>query len=251
MIALMSSVLVTTMLGSLHCAGMCGGFVCFVAGENGGARRAMGVAAYNAGRLITYVTLGLLAGAVGAGLDRIGSIAGVSRAAAVVAGGLMILWGGTAWWRAIGRGKSGASPARWRLPIAAAMRRALQWHPVARAFVLGLVTTFLPCGFLYAFVAIAAGTGAAFAGALVMVVFWAGTLPVMASLALVAQRALNPLRRRLPAFTAPALIVLGLLTLAGKMNPAGLHSAHHAAGPASTAAAPAPHASHGASHGGR
>jgi hypothetical protein len=41
----------------------------------------------------------------------------------------------------------------------------------------------------------------------------------MAGLGLVAQRALGPLRRRLPLVTAAALLVVGLLTVAGKILP--------------------------------
>ena len=55
-------------------------------------------------------------------------------------------------------------------------------------------------------------------GAVVMATFWLGTLPVMMSLGLVAQRGFGPLRARLPALTAAALVVLGLLTITGKFH---------------------------------
>ena len=61
MIALAGSVLLASLLGSPHCAGMCGGFVCFYSGQDGrGQTRAH--AAYNLGRLVSYLVLGLLAG---------------------------------------------------------------------------------------------------------------------------------------------------------------------------------------------
>ena len=43
----------------------------------------------------------------------------------------------------------------------------------------GLLTTLLPCGWLYAFVITAAGTGNALAGAGLMATFWVGTLPML------------------------------------------------------------------------
>jgi sulfite exporter TauE/SafE len=88
----------------------------------------------------------------------------------------------------------------------------------------------LPCGFLYAFVAVAAGTGSAAGGLLVMAAFWTGTLPVMAGLGLIAQRALGPLRRRLPVITASILVVVGLLAVSGVLRPKGMHHHTRAAG---------------------
>ena len=45
------------------------------------------------GRLLSYVTLGAIAGAAGAGLDQLGAVAGLTRPAAIVAGALLIVWG--------------------------------------------------------------------------------------------------------------------------------------------------------------
>jgi hypothetical protein len=104
--------------------------------------------------------------------------------------------------------------------------------PVARATMLGLLTTLLPCGWLYAFVAAAAATGSGPRGAVVMAAFWLGTLPVMAAVGMAAQRGLGPFRHRLPALTAAVLVVLGLLTITGRIAPT------------------APEAAAGASHGG-
>ena len=50
---------------------------------------------------------------------------------------------------------------------------------VPRAFLLGLSTTLVPCGWLYAFVATAAGTGGVVPALGVMLAFWTGTLPAL------------------------------------------------------------------------
>ena len=69
MTALIATVLGASLLGSAHCAGMCGGFVAFYAG---GAASLRGRAAwschlaYNGGRLAAYATLGGAAGLLGA-----------------------------------------------------------------------------------------------------------------------------------------------------------------------------------------
>jgi sulfite exporter TauE/SafE len=229
-IALLGTVLATSLVGSPHCAGMCGGFVCFYSGGPGG-RRVIAHAAYNGGRLVSYVTLGVLAGALGAGLDRLGAAAGIARAAAVASGTLMIVWGGMSLMRAVGaRIPDAAAPGFARRGITSALRAVHAQPPALRALIVGLVTTLLPCGFLYAYVAVAAGTGSPLAGALAMAAFWAGTLPVMAGLGLAAGRALGPLARRLPVVTAAALIVIGLFTVAGKFHGTMDHAAHRGQG---------------------
>ena len=226
---LAGAVLAASLLGSPHCAGMCGGFVCFYSGSEAGGRRVIPHLAYNGGRLASYLALGLIAGAIGARLDRMGATVGVGRAAAIVAGVAMILWGGAALLRALGvrLPLAGRFPAL-RAPFARALRAVHAQPPAVRALVVGLVTTLLPCGWLYAFVATAAGTGSAAGGVLVMAAFWAGTLPVMAGLGIAAQGLFGTLGRRLPVVTASALVVIGLLTVAGRFlpgrNPALCHS---------------------------
>ena len=93
--ALLLTVFVASLVGSLHCIGMCGPFVAFYSGADSsvGIRRLLSHAAYSCGRLFTYAVFGLAAGAVGAALDVAGSLAGFQRIAAIVAGVTMILWG--------------------------------------------------------------------------------------------------------------------------------------------------------------
>ena len=219
MIALAGSVLLASLLGSPHCAAMCGGFVCFYSGgrDRGSA---WAHAAYNGGRLLSYVALGAIAGSLGAGLEHVGAMVGVGRAAAVVAGALMVAWGAHRVLEHLGVGVRVPRAGRLHAPIAAAMRAVSRRPPAVRALVLGASSTLLPCGWLYAFAATAAGTGSTAGGAAVMLMFWLGTVPVMVGLAVLAQRALGPLARRLPVVSAAVLIVLGVLTVAGKLTAA-------------------------------
>jgi len=236
MTALALTVLAASLLGSLHCAGMCGGFVAFYAGDapSGMWRSAIWAhAAYNAGRLAAYASLGALAGAVGAVLDAGGALVGIQRVAAGTAGGLIVLWGAAALSQSLGARvpRLSASPAMLR-----ATRRALAGvarRPLAvRALALGALTGALPCGWLWAFVVTAAGTGSALGGAALMMVFWTGTVPVMVSLGVGLTALAGPLRRHVPAACAVAMIAVGLLAVAGRVHaPAGAAGtpAHHAA----------------------
>lgn len=227
MIALAASVLLASLLGSPHCAGMCGGFVCFYSGQDGRPRWTAH-AAYNLGRLMSYLALGALAGVLGGSLERAGATAGLSHAAGVVAGAGMVAWGAGALLVALGaRPPRAAAPGWLRARFAGAMRAVHAQPPEVRAATLGLVTTLLPCGWLWVYVATAAGTGAVAPALLVMSAFWLGTVPMMAGLGLVAQRALGPLRRRLPLVTAALLVALGLATIGGHFRAPAAGSAPH------------------------
>ncbi len=216
---LVLAVLVASLLGSVHCAAMCGAFVCFYATSGASSaswRHATpSHAAYNLGRLISYVVLGLIAGALGGILDRAGMMAGVGKIAAVVAGVLMVAWGAGAVLAARGVRIPGPGvPAPWQRAMGAALQRVRNQPPVIRAAATGLVTTLLPCGWLYAFVVTAGGAGSPLRGALVMLVFWAGTLPMMLAVGYGARAFFGPLRARLPLVSAATIVVLGLFSIA-------------------------------------
>jgi len=229
MTALVLTVFVASVVGSLHCIGMCGPFVAFYSGADGseGARRLLSHAAYSGGRLLTYAVFGLAAGAVGAALDVAGSLAGFQRIAAIVAGVTMILWGVFALLQIRGVRIFKHSSGKGR--IAGMMRRGFSLvsdkPPVVRAGVVGLLSGFLPCGWLWAFVVTAAGTGSAIQGAVVMTAFWAGTVPALLAVGLGAQLVSAPLRRHVPTVTAVLLVGLGLYAILGR--PASVSAAIH------------------------
>lgn len=219
MIGLLTAVAVASVLGSLHCVGMCGGFVAFYSGSDpsAGRHRMVSHAAYSGARLVAYAVLGGIAGGIGAALDVAGSLAGVQRVAAVVAGVAMIAWGVVALLRIRGlrlpRHRRPAAPSRWlRQAFAAIGHR----PPVVRATLVGLLSGLLPCGWLWAFLVTAAGTGDVLRGVAVMAAFWAGTVPALVAVGVGAQLVGGQMRRHVPALTALLLVVLGLLALTGR-----------------------------------
>ena len=218
---LLLGVLAASLVGSVHCAAMCGGFVCLYAG----ARPARGHdarahLAYNAGRLASYVTLGIVAGAIGARVDRLGEAARIERGAAIVAGALMAMWACARIASALGVRLPPAAAPEWVTRRFGGVLLAIGDQPAAvRAAATGLLTTLLPCGWLYTFVATAGGTGSPLAGAAVMLVFWAGTVPMMLGVGIGVQRVARPIARHLPVASAVLVFALGALTIAGKLQP--------------------------------
>ncbi len=219
---LIGAVLAASLLGSLHCAGMCGAFLLFAVGADRQPSRAEQMrlhAAYHGGRLLTYAALGAVAGGVGAALDFGGSYVGVQRVAAALAGALMIGFGLITLAKVAGiRGRTSLIPRAWRARIERVQQRAFGLPPFTRALSIGLLTTLLPCGWLYAFAFTAAGTGHPALGALTMAVFWLGTLPVLASVGIAAQSLAGPLRRHLPVVTSLLLVVVGVFMVAQRVR---------------------------------
>jgi sulfite exporter TauE/SafE len=223
MSVLIATVVGASLLGSAHCAGMCGGFVGFYTGATPGARRRprlLAHLAYNGGRLAVYAALGAAAGALGAALDTTGGVLlGIQRTAAIVSGALITLWGARSLLEAWGaRVPRLGAPAGLRTLAGRSIGAVATAPPPLRALVVGLATGLLPCGWLYVFLATAAGTGTALGGAGLMAVFWVGTLPAMLALGLGLQALAGPLRRHVPVVCAIAMIVVGLLAIGGRIN---------------------------------
>jgi sulfite exporter TauE/SafE len=228
MTALVVTIFLASLAGSLHCAGMCGAFVALsVGGEPRGAGGHLAVqGAYHGGRLVTYTALGAAAGALGGGLDLTGAVFGAQRIALVVAGAAMIVFGVVALLRLRGLAvRPLGIPPGFRAVLTAGHRYAHGRPPLVRALLIGLLSTFLPCGWLYAFAVTAAGTGSAALGMTTMAVFWLGTLPVLAGVGVGVQKLAGPLRRHVPVATALALVIVGVVAVAGRFDVPALAAA--------------------------
>ena len=105
-----------------------------------------------------------------------------------------------------------------RNPLGGLLARVRGQRPEVRAAATGLLTTLLPCGWLYAFVFTAAGTGRIDTALGTMAIFWLGTLPMMLSVGYGAQRLTGAFRSRLPMVTAAAVVVMGVLSITGRMR---------------------------------
>jgi hypothetical protein len=167
------------------------------------------VAKYHLGRLAGYVSLGVIAGSLGERVFR-DATAGILPwiATGVLAGGL-ILSGLRIW-----RGKS------MHLQILPAkLLQRLYRHNRSSALRSGLLSAFLPCGWLHAFVLGSLATRSALMGAVFLFCFWLGTLPALTAAPLMIQEIFRPLSQRLPKFSAGLLIVAGIFCIGAKLRP--------------------------------
>jgi uncharacterized protein len=219
MIEWLAPIVGASLLGSAHCAGMCGGIVTFAVGSESGGSRAATHFAYQASRGAAYTSLGFGAGALGASFNSLGTLFGFEHSIAFATGALMVLWAVATLWPTFGLSQKatrwfGPGPsrlARWFRPIA-------ELPPKGRAATLGALTALLPCGWLYAFVLAAAGTGSALRGAAVMAAFWLGSVPVLVGLGTVGRSLSRLLGARTPLLSAGVVLALGFLNLWSHYN---------------------------------
>lgn len=246
MLSTVITIFTASLVGSLHCAAMCGGLVSFTCGSSERPRVAQ--LSYHAGRFVTYTSLGAAAGYLGMALNDTLNVSGIQNLAGIVAGSTMIGW---AMWTVFTR-RRGASSAPERVTVDGTATLSLRkpkpsrlsswfaWlHRLpssARGGLLGVTSAVLPCGWLYTFVAAAAGQGAPLAGAAVMAAFWLGTIPMLVGLGSIVSLLGSKARQWLPHSSAVVLLILGLSTIIlrrpiaiwGPSNaPASDASSHH------------------------
>jgi sulfite exporter TauE/SafE len=208
--------------GAGHCVAMCGPIVASLGlaalPGQGALRAAARTLPYHLGRVTTYGLLGGVMGLTGSFVNVAGRLAGLSNAVAVVAGGLMVLFG---------VGATGvAAPlervtARGSARLTAVARSLLGGG--APLYPLGLALGFLPCGLSWTAFLGAAATGGPVPGFLAALAFGLGTVPgLLAAGLLVAalgQRA-RGLLYRLGGVIVAALGILFLLRGLGIHVPA-------------------------------
>lgn len=227
-----------TFAASVHCVGMCGGFVLALTGKDPAARwrRLFDQVLLQAGKATSYAFLGALAGAFGAAFVSSAAVSWGGRALALLAGVAVVAAGlALLGLRARAGGgflTSAIAPlfSRWVGPL-------LQQRPAGAPIVVGMAMGFLPCPLVYAGLAAAAATGSAAGGALTLAGVALGTVPALTAVALFGQALPGGARRVLAQAAGVLLIAVGLVTA---WRGLGAHAHHgHAGMPGMEMAMPA------------
>lgn len=194
------------LLGSVaHCVGMCSPFVMIVsrqyAGPGGRHSNAAAQLWYHAGRIVTYALLGAAAASLGQAINLAGELVGVQRAAAAVAGAVLVVFAVLALFGAGTSAHGGAVFAR----LARIVKGRIPPHPMLIGLFLGL----LPCGLLYTAVIAASPRGGPLDGAVAMAAFGAATAPALLGVSL-ADHLLGRTRPLLNRVSQAFVLVMGL-----------------------------------------
>lgn len=162
--------LVTGAASSLHCSLMCGPLAC--AALSPGERRVRTGAAWHAGRLGAYASVGAVLGTAGAG---------VATTLTAVQPWLPWVMAGALLFTALDLGKR-LPPLPGLARVAAVVSRlGARFSSPVRGAALGLATPFLPCGLLYGVMVGALAAGSPLGGAAVMGGFALGGVPALAA----------------------------------------------------------------------
>lgn len=219
----LTAVFIASLLGSLHCVGMCGGFVALCTGGKS-CFRTHGV--YNFGRFTSYIFLGGLAGTIGKFGNKVSAGVGISHGATIILGLLVIFWGLSSLFLNYNLFSKISLPISKSLEIF--YQKVMSLLPKdlnQKAFCIGLFSAFLPCGWLYAYVAIAATTSSTVQGMAVMAAFWLGTVPALLGVGWITSHLSDSLRKRLPVLTAVILIAAGIFAITEHL--AIIDNTHH------------------------
>lgn len=204
-------------LTSIHCVGMCGGIALSqsIKGENTSKIEAIKPALfYNLGRILSYTILGGIVGAIGSVFTL--SIT-LKAALQLFAGSFMII---------MGLNMSGFSifkKINIKLPWSACLVKKKPKTP----FLVGMLNGFMPCGPLQTMQLYALGTGSAFKGAISMLIFALGTVPLMLTFGVLSGLLSKNNTKMILKFSGILVVVLGIimgtrgLALAGVNVPFG------------------------------
>ncbi|AIQ13108.1 sulfite exporter TauE/SafE family protein [Paenibacillus durus] len=204
-------ILTVGVLTSFHCAGMCGGIAIAQSVRTGSGhgrldrfRHYAPSIRYNGGRVISYTIFGGLAG----GLGQVFQFSGVWRGIIPLLGGLFMIIMGInllGLFKVLRRVNLSMPSFAFNLIKSGASRLG--------PFAVGLLSAFMPCGPLQIMQLYALGTGSVVHGALSMLVFSLGTVPMLFLFGAVHPMLSKKFAGRVLKASALIVIVLGLVML--------------------------------------
>lgn len=205
--AILLSALVLGLMGSFHCAGMCGPIaIALPLHGNTVSQKIFGGTLYNVGRTITYGIMGAIFGFLGQGVEMLGFQQKIS----VVMGAIMILSVlfpalfknqyrmDKSWFSFVGKLKK-------------SIGQLFSIRSFSSLFFIGLLNGLLPCGLVYMAIAGAIGTGNVTQGSLYMILFGLGTIPMLLTISLAGNIMSQAIRRKINKLIPVLVVVVGLL----------------------------------------
>ena len=198
---------VVGLITSLHCVAMCGGInlsqcVSYKYADNGNKWSKLKPSVlYNAGRVISYTVLGGAAGALGSAVSFSGTARGI---VSILAGVFMVL---------MGLNMLNIFP--WLRKITPHMpkifgRRLYAGSSKHGPLYIGLLNGLMPCGPLQAMQIYALGTGSPIKGALAMLFFSIGTVPLMFGFGAISSLLSSKFTHKMMKVSAALVMVLGI-----------------------------------------
>jgi len=200
------SALVLGLMGSFHCAGMCGPIaIALPLHGNALPQKIYGGVLYNLGRTLTYGVMGAVFGLLGQGVKLIGFQQKIS----IIMGGLMII---SVFFPSIFKNQYSIDKSwiSWVGKLKTAIARMFAVRSFSSLFFIGLFNGLLPCGLVYIAIAGAIGTGDVMLGTLYMLMFGLGTIPMMLSIAIAGNVLSVAIRKKINRLMPVLVVIVGL-----------------------------------------
>jgi len=209
-----ASALMLGLVGSLHCAGMCGPIaIALPLSNQSWFSRISGGLLYNIGRTITYGLLGAIFGLAGMGL----ALGGLQQWVSILLGSLMILAVIIPRLGTVGKKVAAitdSATAILKRPFVKLFRA----RTYGSLFLIGLLNGFLPCGLVYIALAGALVMSDVPQGSMYMIFFGLGTIPMMLAISIAGNVISKKLRNRLSKVIPIFIILLGILFILRGLN---------------------------------
>lgn len=195
------------LISSLHCIGMCGPIAMMLPiSRNNPAKKVLQIGTYHLGRITSYALLGLLFGVFGKGLF----LAGLQQQLSIIVGVLMIVY------VVVPQNKLGKlnflKPV-YRLiqSLKKALGQQFKKQTFGSLYAIGFFNGFLPCGMVYVALFGALTMQDIGLGALYMVFFGLGTIPLMSTVVYIRDLFSDKVRFAILKYYPILILIFGIL----------------------------------------
>ena len=200
------SALLLGLMGSFHCAGMCGPIaIALPLHGNALPQKIYGGVLYNLGRTLTYGVMGAVFGLLGQGVELIGFQQKVS----IIMGGIMIV---SVFFPSLFKNQYSVDKSwiSWVGKLKSAIVKMFAIRSFSSLFFIGLFNGLLPCGLVYIAIAGAIGTGEIVYGSLYMLMFGLGTIPMMLTIAIAGNVLSLAIRKKINRLIPILVVIVGV-----------------------------------------
>ncbi|OHB74110.1 MAG: hypothetical protein A2W17_03375 [Planctomycetes bacterium RBG_16_41_13] len=205
------AVIAASLIGSVHCVGMCGGLALAAS-----AHSKAGLISYHIGRFLGYFCIGSLAGLLGSKFIH-SEMKYLSFVSTILLGITFFIIG----FRILKEGNLHIKqPYFLRLFYQKRVGRLLEVRvsPKRTGFLIGVLSPLLPCGWLYGFILIAVATHNPLWGGILLFSFWLGTIPALSGISYLAKKPIQLLNNKAKAFVGVFLIFVGISSVIVKLT---------------------------------
>ncbi|MEN8119124.1 MAG: sulfite exporter TauE/SafE family protein [Bacteroidota bacterium] len=205
-IEIILSALMLGLLGSFHCAGMCGPIALAIPLNNQSwFSKINGSLIYNIGRAITYAIMGGIFGLLGKGLV----LAGFQKWVSIIMGGIMVT---SVLFPSLYKNRFDLDKSAFSFVgnLKIKLGNLLRKRSYGSLLLIGLLNGLLPCGLVYIAIAGAIATTGSLSGAMFMFIFGLGTLPMLFAISILGNISVK-LRSKMTKIIPVVVFFIGVL----------------------------------------